>query len=115
MHNHLTALQSINSFQVTTLARILSNASNFVIVGITISVAVVKSKRRRKKSQLFKVDTNIMNVGAVIDHTLRLGKEQKMAMEIAIQDVNCFSSSRLVVKFSNSYGNSAWAVNAGKV
>jgi len=57
----------------------------------------------------------VVNIGAVIDFTSRLGKEQKMAMEIAIQDVNRFSSSnKLVLKFYNSGGNPARAVRAGK-
>ncbi|KAF7817496.1 glutamate receptor 2.7-like [Senna tora] len=54
---------------------------------------------------------NIVKIGAVIDFTSRLGKEQKIAMEIAVQDVNRLTSSKLVLKFHNSGGNPATAVS----
>lgn len=63
-------------------------------------------------------NSKIVNIGAVIDFKSRVGKEQKTAMEIAVQDVNrqsCYY--KLVLNFNDSHSNPSRArkVAAGKV
>jgi len=56
------------------------------------------------------------SVGAVFDYNSRVGKEQKVAMDLAVQDLhrlNC--SKQLVLQPKDSHGNSAQATFAGKL
>ncbi|KAL9315613.1 hypothetical protein ACSQ67_016614 [Phaseolus vulgaris] len=53
---------------------------------------------------------SIMSIGAVLDLSSQIGKHQKIAMEIAVQDFNRFSCSKLLLKIKNSNGSSAQAV-----
>ncbi|KAF7830620.1 glutamate receptor 2.7-like [Senna tora] len=43
----------------------------------------------------------IVNIGAIIDSTSRVGKEQKTALEMAIQDVNHLTCFKLVLNYFN--------------
>lgn len=54
-------------------------------------------------------------IGAVIDQTSRIGKEQKIAMEMAVHDFNQWThcSSLMDLHFKDSQGNSARAVSSG--
>lgn len=55
----------------------------------------------------------VIKVGAVLDLGSRMGKEHKIAMEIAVQDFNRLRSSKLLLNFHDSRGNSATTVAAG--
>ena len=61
------------------------------------------------------IDYKIVNIGAVIDFNSRVGKEQKTAMEVAIQDVNHQSCYKLVLNFNDSHWNPSRTVAAGNV
>ncbi|XP_027351208.1 glutamate receptor 2.8-like [Abrus precatorius] len=52
----------------------------------------------------------IMNIGAVLDLYSLMGKQQKIAMEIAIEEFNLLSCSKLDLNVQNSLGNSARAI-----
>ena len=54
-----------------------------------------------------------MSIGAVLDLGSLMGKQQKIAMEVAVQDFNRLSCSKLDLKMKNSRGNSAQAVAGG--
>ncbi|KAG5098886.1 hypothetical protein JHK82_048740 [Glycine max] len=43
----------------------------------------------------------VVNIGAIIDLSSRVGKEQKTAMEVAIEDVNRQSCYKLALNFNN--------------
>jgi len=58
---------------------------------------------------------SIMSIGAVLDLSSQIGKHQKIAMEIAVQDFNRFSCSKLLLKIKNSNGSSAQAVASGNI
>ncbi|KAI5354468.1 hypothetical protein L3X38_007363 [Prunus dulcis] len=51
-------------------------------------------------------------VGCVIDHSSRVGKEQKVAMEMAIQDLSKSICARVDLHLKDSQGNSARATAA---
>ncbi|KAH1150210.1 hypothetical protein AAZX31_16G058100 [Glycine max] len=53
---------------------------------------------------------SIMSIGAVLDLSSQMGKHQKIAMQIALQEFNRLSCSKLDLKIENSHGNSAHAV-----
>ena len=56
------------------------------------------------------------SIGAVFYYNSRLGKEQKVAMDIAIQDLHSLNcSTKLVLRLKDSQGNSARATSAGKL
>nr|XP_007140895.1 hypothetical protein PHAVU_008G150400g [Phaseolus vulgaris]ESW12889.1 hypothetical protein PHAVU_008G150400g [Phaseolus vulgaris] len=57
---------------------------------------------------------SIMSIGAVLDLSSQIGKHQKIAMEIAVQDFNRFSCSKLLLKIKNSNGSSAQAVASAR-
>ena len=56
-----------------------------------------------------------MSVGAVLDLGSQMCKQQKIAMEIALQEFNHLSCSKLDLKIKNSQGNSTQAVAGGNV
>ncbi|KAL5057223.1 hypothetical protein RYX36_028827 [Vicia faba] len=53
-----------------------------------------------------------MSIGAVLDLASLMGKQQKIAMEIAVEEINIdqFSSSKIDLKIKNSHGNSAQVI-----
>ncbi|KAK7395719.1 hypothetical protein VNO78_16286 [Psophocarpus tetragonolobus] len=53
---------------------------------------------------------SIVSIGAVLDMSTLMGKHQKIAMEIAVREVNRFSCSKLDLKIRNSKGNSPQAI-----
>ncbi|KAL2576088.1 hypothetical protein AAZV13_16G055600 [Glycine max] len=53
---------------------------------------------------------SIMSIGAVLDLSSQMGKHQKIAMQIALQEFNRLSCSKLDLKIKNSHRNSANAV-----
>ncbi|KAJ1427507.1 Solute-binding protein family 3/N-terminal domain of MltF [Sesbania bispinosa] len=52
----------------------------------------------------------IMSIGSVLDLGSLMGKHQKIAMEIAVQEFNRLSCSKLNLKIKDSGGNSAQAI-----
>ncbi|KAG4379853.1 hypothetical protein GLYMA_16G061900v4 [Glycine max] len=56
-----------------------------------------------------------MSIGAVLDLSSQMGKHQKIAMQIALQEFNRSSCSKLDLKIKNSQGNSAQTVASGNV
>jgi hypothetical protein len=57
-----------------------------------------------------------MSIGAVLDLDSLMGKQQKIAMEIAVQEFNNqLSSSKLDLQIKDSHGNSAQVIAGGKV
>ncbi|XP_077228734.1 glutamate receptor 3.3-like [Tasmannia lanceolata] len=69
-------------------------------------------------STLFFAHTKVTakaNIGAIIDTDSRIGREEKIAMEIAIQDFNTSSANiRLVLHIQNSGGNHLQAASAAE-
>lgn len=56
----------------------------------------------------------VFAIGAVIDQTSRIGKEQKIAMEMAVHDFNQWTQcSHMDLQFKDSQGNSARAISSG--
>jgi len=60
--------------------------------------------------------TNNMSIGAVLDLVSLMGKQQKMAMEIAVEEFNNQStSSKLDLQIKDSHGNSAQVIASGNL
>jgi hypothetical protein len=58
----------------------------------------------------------VASVGAVFYYNSRVGREQKVAMDLAVQDLLRLSCSKqLVLQLKDSHGNSARATSAGKL
>ncbi|KAF8406315.1 hypothetical protein HHK36_008401 [Tetracentron sinense] len=57
----------------------------------------------------------IGTIGAIVDYSSRMGKEQKTAMEMAVQDFYDSTGYKMVLHLRDSYGHSARAASAGKV
>lgn len=58
----------------------------------------------------------VASVGAVFYYNCRVGREQKVAMDLAVQDLLRLSCSKqLVLQLKDSHGNSAQATSAGKL
>jgi len=55
----------------------------------------------------------MMKIGAVLDLDSLVGKQQKIAMEIAVQEFNSLSCSKLDLNIQNSRGISARAIASG--
>jgi hypothetical protein len=57
-----------------------------------------------------------MSIGVVLDLDSLMGKQHKIAMEIAVQEFNNqLSSSKLDLQIKDSHGNSAQVIASGKV
>jgi len=57
-----------------------------------------------------------MSIGAVLDLVSLMGKQQKMAMEIAVEEFNNQStSSKLDLQIKDSHGNSAQVIASGNL
>ena len=64
----------------------------------------------------FPMRQTFASIGAVFYYNSRLGKEQKVSMDIAIQDLHSLNcSTKLVLQLKDSQGNSARATSAGKL
>ncbi|KAG4953535.1 hypothetical protein JHK87_039129 [Glycine soja] len=72
----------------------IANANNdYEIEGSNIECPILNSKI-------------VVNIGAIIDLSSRVGKEQKTAMEVAMEDVNRQSCYKLALNFNNNtHGN----------
>ncbi|XP_047156258.1 glutamate receptor 2.5-like [Vigna umbellata] len=57
------------------------------------------------------LSTRIKNIGVVLDLDSLMGKQQKVAMEIAVQEFNSFGCSKLELNIQNSKGISATAIS----
>ena len=57
----------------------------------------------------------IGSIGGVFYSSSRVGKEQKIAMELAIQDFHRSTCSKLLSDIRDSHGSSALAVSAGNM
>ncbi|TKY63113.1 glutamate receptor 2.9 [Spatholobus suberectus] len=81
----------------------------FVLQFLTRSGVLLAHERRSHCSN------SIISIGAVLDLSSQMGKHQKIAMEIAVQEFNRSNCSKLDLKIRNSHGNSAQAVARGNV
>jgi hypothetical protein len=55
-----------------------------------------------------------MSIGVVLDLDSLMGKQHKIAMEIAVQEFNNqLSSSKLDLQIKDSHGNSAQVISSG--
>jgi len=61
------------------------------------------------------LSTPIKNIGVVLDLDSLMGKQQKVAMEIAVQEFNSFTCSNLELNIQNSKGISATTIASGNV
>lgn len=52
-------------------------------------------------------------IGAIVDHTSRIGKEEKVAMEMAIDDFRLYSNGSLCLHIENSQREPIQAALAG--
>ena len=60
-------------------------------------------------------ETGIDRIGVIFDKTSRVGKEAKVAIEIAIQDFNNETNQHSVLYYKNSRSKAVHAAIAGKV
>ncbi|KAK2413644.1 glutamate receptor 2.7 [Trifolium repens] len=66
---------------------------------------------RMQRSHCLVPQRSIMSIGAVLDLDSLMGKQQKIAMEIAVQEFNNqLSSSKLDLQIKDSHGNSAQVI-----
>lgn len=58
-----------------------------------------------------------MSIGAVLDLASLMGKQQKIAMEIAVEEfnINQVSSSKMDLQIKDSHGNSAQVIASGNI
>lgn len=90
----------------------MSGGLSFFLVLLSL-VSSVKPDGSQDKCRITQQIT--ARVGCVIDHSSRVGKEQKVAMEMAIQDLSKSICARVDLHLKDSQGNSARATAAGKV
>lgn len=75
-------------------------------------VSSVKANGTEEKCQVTQQIT--ARIGCVIDLSSRVGKEQKIAMEMAVQDLFKSTCAKVDLHLKDSQGNSARATAAGK-
>lgn len=92
----------------------------FFLLLLLLVASNVKASEREDECPLTHQIT--WNIGAVTDYNSRVGKEQKIAMEMAVQDFHrhrhrhrLTCSSKLVLHFNDSHGNSPQATSSGKL
>ncbi|KAJ0025156.1 hypothetical protein Pint_08770 [Pistacia integerrima] len=76
------------------------------------------SQRKKKCPEPEQTDARVIGrIGGVIDLSSRVGKEQKIGMEMAVTDFHRSTacSEKLVLHLKDSHGNIRGAVSGGKV
>lgn len=90
----------------------MSSSLSFYLV-LLLLVGSAKASGRGNKCQI--TQQTIAGIGVVVDYSSRVGKEQKIAMKMAIQDLFHSTCARLDLHLKDSQGNSAGAIAGGKV
>lgn len=104
-----TLAQRFEHFSIGRTSKMSLIICFFVLQLLTWSRVLLAHESRNNCSR------SIMSIGAVLDLSSQMGKHQKIAMQIALQEFNRLSCSKLDLKIENSHGNSAHAVASGKV
>ncbi|CAL8996363.1 unnamed protein product [Prunus brigantina] len=85
----------------------MSSSLSFYLV-LLLLVGSAKASGRGNKCQI--TQQKIAGIGVVIDYSSRVGKEKKIAMKMAIQDLFHSTCARLDLHLKDSQGNSAGAI-----
>ncbi|PQQ15592.1 glutamate receptor 2.9-like [Prunus yedoensis var. nudiflora] len=85
----------------------MSSSLSFYLV-LLLLVGSAKASGRGNKCQM--TQQTIAGIGGVVDYGSRVGKEQKIAMKMAIQDLFHSTCARLDLHLKDSQGNSAGAI-----
>jgi len=86
------------------------------ILCFNIILQLLACSRVQRGYSLEPKSTNNMIIGAVLDLGSLMGKQQKIAMEIAVEEFNNqSSSSKLDLQIKDSHGNSARVIASGNV
>ncbi|KAH0989948.1 hypothetical protein GBA52_001431 [Prunus armeniaca] len=86
----------------------MSSSLSFYLVLLLLVVGSAKASGRGNKCQI--TQQTIAGIGVVVDYSSRVGKEQKIAMKMAIQDLFHSTCARLDLHLKDSQGNSAGAI-----
>lgn len=87
---------------------------SFFLVLLLLPVGSAKANGRGDRCQKTQ-QQRIARIGAVIDFTSRVGKEEKIAMDMAIQDLLHSTCHTLNLHLRYSLGNSAKSTAAGNL
>ncbi|GFS33236.1 glutamate receptor 2.6 [Actinidia rufa] len=79
---------------------------------LSLLLLVATAKEKWDDCQMNEHDQTIGSIGGVIDKSSRMGKEIKIAMEMAVHDFRRSTCSKLVLHLRDSNGNSAHAETA---
>lgn len=91
----------------------MSRGLSFFLV---LLLAMASKSMARKGESNCPMTKTVADVGAVFYYNSRVGREQKVAMDLAVQDWNRLTCSKqLVLQLKDSHGNSAQATSAGKL
>ena len=94
---------------------------NLSILAVSLKATAITNERGNNKcSSALTTGAVAARIGGVVDYTTRIGKEQKLAMEIALEDyINNFDSSitcfKLDLLIKDSQGNPARAAASGNI
>ncbi|RYR06254.1 hypothetical protein Ahy_B06g086016 isoform A [Arachis hypogaea] len=95
------------------MSRWLSMLSLALLLPLIVWSKANDSKDHEREGRRSCIDYKILNIGAIIDFHSLIGMEQKIAMEVAIKDVNSIlSCSKLVLNFNDSHRNPSSMVAA---
>ncbi|KAH0988489.1 hypothetical protein GBA52_015666 [Prunus armeniaca] len=86
----------------------MSSSLSFYLVLLLLVVGSAMASGRGNKCQI--TQQTIAGIGVVVDYSSRVGKEQKIAMKMAIQDLFHSTCARLDLHLKDSQGNSAGAI-----
>ncbi|KAL4372475.1 hypothetical protein S245_022055 [Arachis hypogaea] len=95
------------------MSRWLSMLSLALLLPLIVWSKANDSKDHEREGRRSCIDYKILNIGAIIDFHSLIGMEQKIAMEVAIKDVNSILSCyKLVLNFNDSHRNPSSMVAA---
>lgn len=94
----------------------MSSAFSFFLVLLLTVGSKAMAHEGGDKDNNCPMSQTFASMGAVFNYNSRVGKEQKVAMDIAIQDLLSRNySTKVVLQVKDSQGNSARAISAGKL
>lgn len=97
------------------ISRMGRNSSLQLIICFNIVLYLLAWSRVQTSHSLMLQRTTIRSIGAVLDLASLMGKQQKIAMDIAVEEfnINQFSSSNIDLQIKDSHGNFAQVIASG--
>lgn len=86
----------------------------FVVLMLVLNTKVSNANQRRYNYNCSMHRNAVTNIGVVINGNTRVGKEQKIAMKIAVRDLYSDSCSQITLHFRDFSHSSLQATSVGK-